>query len=123
VLVLHVAYVFVPVGFVLVGMASLDLVPASAGIHAWTGGALGVMTLAVMSRASLGHTGRTLVATGSTEAVYGLVLVAAVARICASLEPQWSTTLLHLAGLAWAAAFLGFAATYWRALTGPRAAR
>jgi uncharacterized protein involved in response to NO len=123
VLILHVAYAFVPVGFVLIGIASLGLVPVSAGMHAWTGGALGIMTLAVMSRASLGHTGRALVATGSTQAVYALVLVAALARICASLEPQWSTSLLHVSGFAWAAAFLGFAATYWRVLTGPRAAR
>ena len=59
VLVLHVAYAFVPVGFVLTGISILraDLVPASAGIHAWTAGAIGMMTLAVMTRASLGHTG------------------------------------------------------------------
>ena len=54
VLVLHVAFAFVPLGFALVGAASLGLLPASAGIHAWTGGAFGGMTLAVMSRASLG---------------------------------------------------------------------
>ena len=62
VLVLHVAFAFVPLGFALIGAASLGWLPASAGIHAWTGGAFGGMTLAVMSRASLGHTGRALVA-------------------------------------------------------------
>jgi uncharacterized protein involved in response to NO len=123
VLILHVAYAFVPLGFILVGASSLGLVPTSAGIHAWTGGAIGVMTLAVMSRASLGHTGRPPTATTSTQAIYALAVLAALARICAALEPQWNTPLLHVAGLAWAAAFLGFAAAYWEVLTGPRLAR
>jgi uncharacterized protein involved in response to NO len=120
VLVLHVAYAFVPLGFVLVGMASFDLLPASAGIHAWTGGAIGAMTLAVMSRSSLGHTGRALVATWPTQAVYGLVIVSALARVCAALEPQWSLALLHVAGIAWTGAFVGFSLVYWRVLTRPR---
>ena len=58
VLILHVAYAFVPAGFILTALCAFDLVAPSAGIHAWTGGAIGAMTLAVMSRATLGHTGR-----------------------------------------------------------------
>ena len=54
VLVLHVAYAFLPIGFLLVGASALSSIPLSAGIHAWTGGAFGGMTIAVMSRASLG---------------------------------------------------------------------
>lgn len=120
VLVLHVAYAFVPLGFVLVGLAAFGLTPASVGIHAWSGGALGVMTLAVMSRASLGHTGRALVAGRAVQAIHVLAVVSVVARICAALHPAWGTPLLHVAGLAWAAAFLGFAAAYWGILTRPR---
>ncbi len=120
VLVLHVAYAFVPIGFVLVGLAAFSLVPASAGVHAWTGGAIGLMTLAVMSRASLGHTGRALVASMPTQIVYALALVAAVARVCAGVHPEWSQALLPAAGIAWAAAFLGFAMIYWNVLTRPR---
>ena len=78
------------------------------------------MTLAVMSRASLGHTGRALVATRGTQAVYGLILVAVLARIWAALEPQLGMVLLDVAGLAWAAAFLGFSMVYWPVLTRPR---
>lgn len=70
-LILHVGYAFVPLGFVLVAAAAFGLVLASAGIHAWTAGAVGTMTLAVMSRASLGHTGRTLTADWATQLVYG----------------------------------------------------
>src|SRR5262249_6369618 len=57
VVVLHAGYAFVPVGFLLVGLGALGIVAPSAGIHAWTVGAIGTMTLAVMTRASLGHTG------------------------------------------------------------------
>ncbi|NBJ11108.1 NnrS family protein [Microvirga arsenatis] len=120
VLILHVAYAFVPLGFVLTGLAALGVIPAGAGIHAWTGGAMGGMTLAVMSRASLGHTGRALVATRTTQALYALIVVAALARILAVLMPHWTTALIHLAGAAWAATFIGFALTYWNVLARPR---
>jgi uncharacterized protein involved in response to NO len=120
VLILHVAYAFVPLGYVLLGLAAFGLVPAAAGIHAWTGGAIGTMTLAVMSRSSLGHTGRALVASAAVQGVYVLVVVAALARICAAVHPEWSATLLPASGLAWAAAFLGFAANYLPIFTRPR---
>ncbi|GJD57688.1 NnrS family protein [Methylobacterium dankookense] len=122
VLVLQVAYAFVPLGFVLVGASALGLVPVGAGIHAWTGGAVGVMTLAVMSRASLGHTGRPLAASPAVRTVYVLATASVLARVCASLHPAWTGSLLPVAGALWAMAFLGFAAAYWRVLTGPRAA-
>ncbi|ACL57090.1 NnrS family protein [Methylobacterium nodulans] len=121
VLILHVAYGFVPLGFILVGLAALGLVPPGAGIHAWSGGAIGVMTLAVMSRASLGHTGRPLVASPAIQAVYAVVTASVLARICASIHPAWFGVLLPVAGALWAAAFLGFAAAYWGVLTGPKA--
>src|SRR5262245_29993506 len=58
VLILHAGYAFVPLGFALLGLSILrpDIVLASAATHAWTAGAIGTMTLAVMTRASLGHT-------------------------------------------------------------------
>lgn len=117
VLILHVAYAFVPLGFVLIGLASLGLMSKAAGIHAWTGGAAGTMTLAVMSRASLGHSGRPLIASGPVQAVYALVVVSALLRICASLHEAWFMPLVNLAGLAWVAAFLGFAFAYWSVFT------
>lgn len=120
VFILHVAYGFVPLGFVLVGLAAWGLLPPGAGIHAWTGGALGVTTLAVMSRASLGHTGRPLAASAAVQVVYALVTASVLARICASAHLVWSGVLLPLAGGLWAAAFLGFAAAYWGVLTRPK---
>lgn len=112
VLVLHAGYLFVPIGFLLSGLAAFGIVPRSAGIHAWTVGAIGIMTLAVMSRASLGHAGRELVASPGVQAIYGLAVSAAGVRVCAALHAPWADLLLPLSGMAWAGAFLGFAALY-----------
>lgn len=119
--ILHIAYLFVPAGFALTALASLGVVAPGAGIHAWTAGAFGTMTLAVMSRASLGHTGRALVATGATQACYVLIVIGSVARICSALG-HGPAMLLHVAGLSWSLAFLVFALAYWQVLTGARLA-
>ena len=119
VLVLHVAYAFIPVGFFLTALSAFRLAPISAGEHAWAIGVIGGMTIAVMSRASLGHTGRPLVASAAVQAVYALILVAAIARVGAALSTDWWFVGLHVAAFAWAAAFLGFALLYWRVLVGP----
>lgn len=120
VLILHLAYLFVPIGFLLLGLAAFGLVAESAGIHAWTAGAMSTLILAMMSRSSLGHTGRPLVASPATQVLYALVILGAVLRILAALGVSDSPGLLHAAGGLWAAAFLGFAACFWRVLTGPR---
>lgn len=112
VLVLHVAYAFVPLGFLMVGLSAFDILPTSAGLHAWTAGAMGLMTLAVMSRASLGHTGRPLVASPALQAIYAAALAAALLRIAAALLPEMAAPLLALATVAWVAAFGGFATLY-----------
>jgi len=120
VLVLHVGYAFVPLGFILTGLAAFDLLLPSAGLHAWMGGAAGMTTLAVMTRASLGHTGRALAASVATQAIYAAVFVAAMARVTAALVPDWTSPLLHVAACAWIAAFGGFAAVYGPMLLRPR---
>jgi uncharacterized protein involved in response to NO len=114
VLVLHLGYGFIPLGFLMLGAA--DLLSAahlrSAALHAWGVGALGIMTLAVMSRATLGHTGRPLAASHGTIAVYLLAVTAALARIAAAFPSGIEMALLHVAAIAWIAAFAGFAAVY-----------
>ncbi len=121
VLILHLAYLFVPLGFILSGAAAwTPLIPLSAGLHAWAVGAIGTMTLAVMTRATLGHTGHALHAGLGAQAIYGAILLAAAARIFAALAPQWSFVLLHVAAFAWTAAFFGFALVFGRALLRPR---
>ena len=117
-LILHVGYAFVPFGFLLSAASAFGVVPTGAGIHAWMVGAAGIMTLAVMSRATLGHTGQPLTASVATQAVYAAIIVAALSRICAVLEPVHSEPLLHLAAFAWAAAFFGFAIAFGPLLAG-----
>ncbi len=121
VLVLHAGYLFVPIGFVLVGASILwpDVVPVSAGMHAWAAGAVALMTLAVMTRASLGHTGRPLVASPATQAIYLCALAAGALRIAAAFAP--SSVLLDAAGAAWVAAFGGFVLAYGPSLIRRRA--
>ena len=111
-LILHVGYAFVPLGFLLNACSAFGIVAIGAGVHAWMAGAAGIMTLAVMSRVSLGHTGRQLTASVATQAIYASIIVAVVARICAVFQPSYGVPLLHVAALAWAAAFLGFALSY-----------
>jgi len=121
VFVLHVAYAFIPLGFALTGLAAFGLVVQSAGLHAWMAGAVGAMTLAVMTRASLGHTGHELVARTGTQAIYAAVVLAAVARIGAALLPAWAIALIHVAAFAWIVAFGGFSLLYARMLFHARA--
>ncbi len=110
--ILHVGYFFVPLGFLLNAAASFGLMPSSAGTHAWMPGAAGIMTLAVMTRASLGHTGNALTASAGTQAIYAAIIIAALARICAVIHTAQSDLLLHLAAGAWVIAFFGFALAY-----------
>jgi uncharacterized protein involved in response to NO len=74
------------------------------------------MTLAVMTRASLGHTGRPLAATPPIQLIYLAALVAALARIAAAFgitrEPA-----LYVSAAAWVMAFAGFAIVYAPLLT------
>ena len=123
--VLHLGYLWLAVSLGLMGMAAVvpDLVPASAALHALTAGAIGTMTLAVMTRASLGHTGRALQADGWTTACYALVTLGAVARVAAPWCGADYLPALMLGGTAWAAGFGLFALRYAPILLGPRKAK
>lgn len=117
VLILHLAYAFVPLGLLLCALAIFmpGTVAPAAGLHTFGVGAIGTMTLAVMVRATLGHTGRPLHAGKAGCFVFGAILLAAAARIAAALgvPGDW---LIHLAACGWALAFLGFAGLYGRML-------
>lgn len=120
--ILHLGYGWLGVGTLLLGASALDLtlIPRSAGLHALTAGAVGVMTLAVMTRATRGHTGRPLAADGATLAIYLAINAAAVLRVAApftgAAQPLW----LSASGLAWSLAFAGFAIAYGSMLVRPR---
>ena len=120
VLILHVGYAWVPVGLALLGLSSMDVVPRSAAIHALTAGAMATMILAVMTRASLGHTGRELNANAATIAVYVLVTTGAILRVAASFGWVDYALGIEIAGLAWGGALLLFLLAYAPVLWTPR---
>lgn len=112
--VLHLGYAFVPLGALVLSISILwpRIMPTSGALHAWTTGAMGLMTLAIMTRATLGHTGRDVTSTPTTLAIYGAVLVAVLARIAAPLLPAFYYQMLLTAGVAWFSAFAIFVLTY-----------
>lgn len=120
--VLHVGYAFVPLGAVMLSLSILwpAMVPASGALHAWTTGAMGTMTLAVMTRATLGHTGREVASTPTTVLIYGAILVAALARIAAPLLPTIYYEALLVAGIGWLLAFGIFLLVYGPMLVGAK---
>ena len=113
-LVLHVGYGFVPLGFLLGGVAILapGSLGGTAALHAWTVGAIGLMTLGVMTRATCGHTGRELKASSVTTTIYYAMAAAALLRICAGVFPDDYMFLIVVAGAAWSAAFALFLVEY-----------
>ena len=119
--VLHLGYAWLPLGLILLaGAAWSDAIPASMAIHALTVGAVGTMTLAVMTRATLGHTARALAADGVTTSIYVAVTLAAASRLAAAALPNWMMALLVISGVCWIIAFGGFALVYGRYLLRPR---
>lgn len=121
VLVLHLGYAWIPIGLLLLGLsiAGVDI-PESAGVHALTAGAMTTMILAVMSRATLGHTARALKASPTMVVGYGCVTLGAALRVAASLGIGPYAIMLDVAGALWGAALLLFLVVYTPILWGPR---
>ncbi|MBC7281632.1 NnrS family protein [Hoeflea sp.] len=116
--ILHAGYLFVPIGFALIAAAIVlpEHVSPLAGVHALGVGAVGGMTLAMMVRASLGHTGQALHARPAITFIFLAVLVAATVRILAAMTDSHTGLVLHIAAFAWMAAFCGFAVVFAPAL-------
>ncbi|MDE2184826.1 MAG: NnrS family protein [Alphaproteobacteria bacterium] len=121
-LILHIGYGWLAAGLLLLGLNGFySLLPPTTALHALTVGAVGTMTLAVMTRASLGHTGRTLSAGPGTKAIYVLVTLSAVLRLLVPLVGAETMLTLSLAGASWCAAFGLFVVLYGGPLARPRA--
>ncbi|MCY3730743.1 MAG: NnrS family protein [Rhodospirillaceae bacterium] len=118
--ILHVGYTFVPLGMLGVGVAILwpDTLALASAQHLWMAGAIGVMTLAVMTRATLGHSGRALTAGAGTVAIYSLVITSVLARLAGGVLPDQAMALWTLASLLWCCGFAGFVLLYGRLLIG-----
>ena len=121
VLILHVGYSWLPLGLLLLGGGLVGApVPRSAAIHALTAGAMATMILAVMTRATLGHTARELSASPQTAFLYLLVTVGAVLRVASPLGLIDYTLGMEFAAVAWAGAFILFLSVYGPILFRPR---
>jgi uncharacterized protein involved in response to NO len=121
--ILHVGYAWLAAGLILRGVGILtEIIPAEAGIHALTVGAVGSMILGMMSRVALGHTGRSIKPAPLTVTAYWLVNAAAVVRVLFSTlsDESWRMTALMGSGLLWSGAFLLFAIVYAPILCRPR---
>jgi uncharacterized protein involved in response to NO len=112
--ILHVAYAWVAVALVLIGWSILDpgRFAGASALHALTAGAVGLLTLAVMTRASRGHSGRPLAADRLTIAIYALVFMGALLRLVLPLTPVPYVLGASIAGLFWSAGMLLFALGY-----------
>ncbi|HEX6636303.1 MAG TPA: NnrS family protein [Steroidobacteraceae bacterium] len=120
--VLHVAYAWIPVALALKAAWLLgDAAFAAKWQHALTFGAFGTMILAVMTRASLGHTGRPLVVSRAIACAYVLMTLGAALRVFGGAwTPQYYLWTLTASGLCWSVAFLIFVWVYGPLLMSPR---
>ncbi len=123
VLVLHLAYLFVPLGFLAIALVPMGWLDPASALHVFTVGAIGLMTLAVMSRATRGHTGLPLTAPWSTALSYALLFAAAILRPNAMLMPELYMRLIELSGLCWILAFALYVGEYAPAILGRRKPR
>ena len=119
--VLHAAYAWIVVYLLLRGLTALDLLAGSFAAHALTVGAIGGLTLGMMTRTARGHTGRPLVADGFEIAIFLLIQAAAIVRVFAGIaSPGLYMASIELSGVLWAGAFALFVVRYWPVLTRPR---
>ena len=110
VFILHVGFLWVPIGVLLMAGSALGGWPASAGIHALSVGAIATMIVAIAGRAALGHTGRPLHGHPALTAAYVFITVAAVSRVLVIVAPD-ARAMLLVSGASW---FAGFSCFAWR---------
>lgn len=122
-LMLHLAYLSVPLGFASVAAAALGLVPSAVGAHVMGIGAVGGMTAAVMMRATMGHTGRPLAAGPALTGAFALILAAAAARVAGPTLSVGAVDGVGLSALLWTAGFALIALRIGPWLALPKAAR
>lgn len=119
---LHLGFAMLGAGYLSLGLAVMGWGSEVAAVHLLGIGAVGGMTLAVMSRATLGHTGRPLVAPGPVVLAYAMIALAALVRWAGSAVPAWYEPAVLASGALWLVAFTIYTATLWPVFWGPRAA-
>lgn len=111
--ILHLSYAWIPIGFFLIALSALNVVSTSAAFHALAVGSTAGLIIGMMTRTSLGHTGRPLHAGRSEVLMYLLVQAGAIARVVAAIDVEGMRNgLLVFAAICWSAAFLLFVIVY-----------
>jgi uncharacterized protein involved in response to NO len=119
--ILYVGYVWIIVGFFLTALAAYGLVLPSIALHAFTIGGIGVLTLGMMARVALGHTGRALKVSNAMAIAFVLINLAVLFRVLLPIAiPAWYNALIYVSTLLWLAAFALFIFVYLPVLTSPR---
>lgn len=119
--VLYVGYGWIIAGFGLTALAAYQLVLPSLALHAFTVGGIAVVTLGMMARVSLGHTGRALRVSNAIALAFVLINVAALLRVLLPIAlPNWYDWLVYGSTLCWLAAFALFIVVYLPILTQAR---
>lgn len=122
--VLHLGFLFIPLGFIALTLSTFDILHGGRAPvqHLWMAGGIGLMTIAVMTRASLGHAGRPLTVSWPVVLVYCSLFCSVVLRVIAGIADN-DLTMLNISGTLWILAFVGFVVLYWNILTKPRQPR
>ncbi|MGZ5012696.1 MAG: NnrS family protein [Methylobacter sp.] len=119
--VLYAGYGWIILGFILTALSAYSVVLPTLALHAFTLGGIGVLTLGMMARVSLGHTGRALKASNAIAIAFVLINVAALFRVLLPIAmPHWYENLLYVSTLSWLAAFSLFIFVYAPILTSAR---
>jgi len=111
--VLYAGYGWIILGFMLTVLSAYSVVLPSLALHAFTLGGIGVLTLGMMARVSLGHTGRAMKASNAIAIAFVLINVAALFRVLLPIAmPHWYENLIYISTLSWLAAFSLFVFVY-----------
>jgi len=119
--ILYTGYGWIILGFILTALSAYAWVLPSLALHAFTLGGIGVLTLGMMARVSLGHTGRALRLSNAMAIGFVLINLAALLRVLLPLAlPNWYNLIIYGSTLAWLTAFSLFMFVYAPILTSPR---
>lgn len=111
--ILHAGYIWIIIGLLLIGVSALGFLPFSTALHALTAGAIGSMTLGMMCRVSLGHTGRALASNTITIIMFYSMQLAAILRVFGlMIFPEYTTELMIISASLWSICFGLYVITY-----------
>jgi len=120
--VLHLSYLWLIVGLILKAMAIFtEALNETTALHALTAGAIGSMTVAIMTRAGLGHSGRSIKASPALTTAYVMISIAALVRVAGPVfMPELYIQVMVISGFIWMSALIITGFIFWPILTMPR---